>query len=177
MATPSKRTPARGGAKLAVKSKVREKERPTEKTIPAAFTDTAWLASVRETLLQRRTALTNVVQSNREQLASNEGDPADIADRASNGFEDELTAGLLSLEANQLEEIDAALQRVDRGTYGICLTCEKPIPRKRLEILPFAKRCLKCEGDKERASKLYGPKGDEEEEAVSTPEEEEPEAD
>src|SRR5215470_18676404 len=104
-----------------------------------------WLDGIRHALLQRRTQINSVVQANQSQLAANEGDPSDIADRASDGFEDELTAGLLSIEAAQLEEVDEEIGRMDAGTYGLCLRCGKPIPRKRLEILPFAKRCLKCE--------------------------------
>ncbi|MFO0972760.1 MAG: TraR/DksA C4-type zinc finger protein [Phycisphaerae bacterium] len=136
---------------------------------PLTAADRAWLDNMRQTLLQRRAQLTNVVQSNREQLAANEGDPADIADRASEGFEDELTAGLLSLEVAALDEVDAALERIDKGDYGACVTCGKPISRKRLEILPFAKRCLKCEDEKERAIPLNAAAdqdGEDEEEAA-----------
>ena len=42
-------------------------------------------------------------------------------------------------------EIDAALERLEAGTYGICLRCEKPIPAERLEILPYAGRCVGCQ--------------------------------
>ncbi len=117
----------------------------------AATFDKEFLDGIRSALLQRRLSINNVVRSGRDQLASNDGDPSDIADRASDGFEDELTAGLLSIEAAQLDEVEEALARLDSSIYGACATCGKPIPRKRLEILPFAKRCLKCEGDKERS--------------------------
>lgn len=126
---------------------------PPKATIAASVAtfDKEFLDGIRSALLQRRSSINNVVRSGRDQLAANEGDPSDIADRASDGFEDELTAGLLSIEAAQLDEVEEALARLDAGAYGACATCGKPIPRKRLEILPFAKRCLKCEGDKERA--------------------------
>jgi DnaK suppressor protein len=41
-------------------------------------------------------------------------------------------------------EIDAALSRVDAGTYGLCEACAKPIPRARLEALPEATLCVAC---------------------------------
>ncbi|MQY11796.1 RNA polymerase-binding transcription factor DksA [Streptomyces sp. RB5] len=43
-----------------------------------------------------------------------------------------------------LEEIDEAVARIDRGTYGTCLGCEKPVPAERLEILPYARFCVTC---------------------------------
>ena len=44
-----------------------------------------------------------------------------------------------------LEEIDAALKRLDDGTYGICVDCSGPIASERLEALPTAARCLQCQ--------------------------------
>src|SRR5262249_12706010 len=108
------------------------------------------IAQMRDALLRRRQAMLSVVRSNRDQLAEAPRNYADIRDRASEGFEDELAAGLLAIESAQLDEIENALERIDKGEYGLCLDCGKPIPRKRLEILPFAKRCLVCEGQKER---------------------------
>lgn len=43
-----------------------------------------------------------------------------------------------------LEEIDAALERLDAGDYGTCPRCGKPIPAERLEILPYARCCVGC---------------------------------
>ncbi|MBM7808245.1 DnaK suppressor protein [Geodermatophilus bullaregiensis] len=43
-----------------------------------------------------------------------------------------------------LEEIDAALDRLDAGTYGTCVHCGSAIPRERLEFRPFAAGCVSC---------------------------------
>ena len=43
-----------------------------------------------------------------------------------------------------LEEIDAALARVDAGTYGRCTGCDAAIPEERLELRPFARTCVAC---------------------------------
>lgn len=125
-----------------------------------------WLNEMHEALLRRREQLASVVRSNQGQLAEARKNHADIGDRAAEGFEDELAAGLLSIESAQLDQIEEALSRMDKGTYGVCIECEKPIPRRRLEILPFAKRCLACEGEKERQRRSYRP-GEEEEEEES----------
>lgn len=45
---------------------------------------------------------------------------------------------------NTLEEIDASLQDIRNGNYGICDSCEKDIHSERLEIIPYAKTCIEC---------------------------------
>jgi DnaK suppressor protein len=49
-----------------------------------------------------------------------------------------------ALQGN-LEEIDAALARLGDGTYGLCEDCRKPVPEGRLEIIPYARRCVGCQ--------------------------------
>jgi len=49
-----------------------------------------------------------------------------------------------------LEEIDAALQRLDDGTYGSCSGCTTPIPPERLEAVPAATLCMPCQQRHER---------------------------
>jgi len=44
----------------------------------------------------------------------------------------------------QLDEVTAALGKVDEGTYGICDSCHKPITKKRLAVLPWATLCKEC---------------------------------
>ncbi|WP_369132086.1 TraR/DksA family transcriptional regulator [Modestobacter sp. I12A-02662] len=44
-----------------------------------------------------------------------------------------------------IEEIDAALARLDAGTYGRCVHCDSPIPLERLEFRPFAAGCVSCQ--------------------------------
>ncbi|RSN66796.1 MULTISPECIES: TraR/DksA family transcriptional regulator [Actinomadura] len=45
-----------------------------------------------------------------------------------------------------LAEIDGALRRVDEGAYGRCEGCAQDIPAGRLEILPYARYCVRCQG-------------------------------
>ena len=46
--------------------------------------------------------------------------------------------------AAERAEIAAALERVDAGTYGICIVCGQPIPAARLEVRPMATTCVAC---------------------------------
>lgn len=73
-------------------------------------------------------------------LAIGSGDH--IADSASETYMRELDEGLEENAEHLLAEIDAALTRIDDGTYGLCATCGKPIPSERLEAVPYATLCI-----------------------------------
>lgn len=141
---------AKPAAKVASKRPASRDGRDSREALERTDLNQEWVSQMREALLRRRQSMISLVRSNRDQLAEAPRNYADIGDRASEGFEDELAAGLLSIESAQLDEIEGALERLDKGRYGMCVDCGKPIPRKRLEILPFAKRCLACEGLRER---------------------------
>lgn len=47
-------------------------------------------------------------------------------------------------EEHLLGSIDAALKRIEDGTYGICTNCGRPISEERLEALPWAELCIDC---------------------------------
>ena len=63
-------------------------------------------------------------------------------DTASATFERELDEGLEEGAQNTLRDIDAALKRIENGTYGICEICGKPIGVERLRAIPWATRCI-----------------------------------
>ena len=52
--------------------------------------------------------------------------------------------GLAEAAASELTQIDAALARLDAGSYGICASCGRAIPDARLEVRPFATHCVTC---------------------------------
>jgi len=68
-----------------------------------------------------------------------------MADMATDNFDREFTLGLATNEQQSLNMIDAALRRIDDGTYGNCETCSKPISQKRLLAVPHASLCIKCQ--------------------------------
>ena len=61
-------------------------------------------------------------------------------------YEREFTLGLQENEEHTLEEIAAALGRIEQGTFGHCEGCRKAIPRDRLHALPYARYCVGCAG-------------------------------
>ncbi len=59
---------------------------------------------------------------------------------------------LLRAMEKRLDSIDAALESIEKGTYGICERCGNPIDPARLEVFPEARLCLKCQEEIERSS-------------------------
>lgn len=59
-------------------------------------------------------------------------------------LERELAAAAAARAREATEEIDAALARLDAGTYGICESCGAPIPVERLEAIPHVRLCVAC---------------------------------
>lgn len=51
----------------------------------------------------------------------------------------------LDQKAKLARELRTALHKIDEGTYGICEECEDPIAPRRLDALPFAKLCVRCQ--------------------------------
>jgi RNA polymerase-binding protein DksA len=70
--------------------------------------------------------------------------PIHMADLGSDNFEQEFTLSLLENGEQHLQEIGAALERIDQGRFGVCEDCAKPIPKARLDALPFTRYCVEC---------------------------------
>ena len=70
--------------------------------------------------------------------------PLHMADLGTDNFEQEFTLGLMQNQAQALKEIDDALERVRRGTFGRCEECHKEVPRARLRALPYTRHCVDC---------------------------------
>ena len=66
-------------------------------------------------------------------------------DQAQLSHDEFISLRLNSLDYVQLRLIEEALDRIEAGDYGICLSCEEPIPSKRLQALPWAKYCVSCQ--------------------------------
>ena len=67
-----------------------------------------------------------------------------LMDNAAVTLEQELDETLEENSSNVLAEIDAALERIEAGTYGTCANCGEEIPTERLEALPYATLCIDC---------------------------------
>ena len=71
--------------------------------------------------------------------------PIHMADVGSDNFEQEFTLSLMENDETTLEQIEAALERIEDGEYGQCTECGKKIPKARLNAVPHARFCVDCQ--------------------------------
>jgi RNA polymerase-binding protein DksA len=102
------------------------------------------LADERELALARLTALTDefdsVVAASRDTNADDEHDP----EGATIAFERTQVEALVRQAREHLAEVDAAVERLRSGSYGVCERCGGAISPARLEARPTARRCIDC---------------------------------
>ena len=107
---------------------------------------------------ERRRVQDAISYLHEETPGSLEDETEEIVGNSDNHLGDTATATLdreidYSLEENSgqvLRAIDAALQRIEDGTFGICETCGQPISEERLEAIPYATQCIDCRRKGER---------------------------
>jgi RNA polymerase-binding protein DksA len=99
---------------------------------------------------KRNEILGNVTSMEFETFRRDRGDlsnmPTHMADFGTDSYEIDNILGLMDSERKILIEIDEALDRIENGTYGICEINGEPIPKARLEAIPWARYCIKCAG-------------------------------
>jgi len=71
--------------------------------------------------------------------------PSDEGDLSQQSHEEWIFLNRNTLDMKLLREVQAALRRVQQGTYGVCAACGEPISAKRLEAVPWAKFCVQCQ--------------------------------
>jgi RNA polymerase-binding protein DksA len=118
-------------------------DRKTEKAEKAVSLSKSDLQYFRNLLLEKRREILGDVGSMESEAfkgGSNLSNmPIHMADVGTDNFEQEFTLGLIESERQILREIQDALARVDDGSFGVCQGTGKPIPRVRLEAVPWAK--------------------------------------
>jgi DnaK suppressor protein len=105
----------------------------------------------RDKLLDRRESLVGQVQQaelyTRERDAEATQDPADMA---ANAYTKELLVSMSDNDRQLLNLIDEALERMEDSGYGKCVRCGQALPEKRLEAVPWARHCVRCQDLQER---------------------------
>jgi DnaK suppressor protein len=115
------------------------------------------ISHFKELLLKHRQQIMNVGLLNKsEDLHVAEEDLSDETDLASSLIQQQLTCTIRDREYAKLRRIDAALDRIEEGTFGHCEECEEEIGMKRLENQPWAELCITHAEEKEREeSQIY----------------------
>jgi DnaK suppressor protein len=114
----------------------------------------------RGALLERRRQVVEAIEylhkENRGSLEEETGDlvaggpDQHLADIATETVDREIDYTLEEHDERLLGEIDAALKRIEDGTYGICVNCGAQISPERLEAMPWATLCIDCKRKEER---------------------------
>ncbi len=78
-------------------------------------------------------------------VAARLGEPLDEGDLSHQSHEEWIFLNRNSLDAALLREIHGALRRIEQGTYGVCEECQEQISPKRLDAIPWARNCVKCQ--------------------------------
>lgn len=106
------------------------------------------LATIRKSLESERADLQAQLDSlsvEKQDEQSDDGDGGNISDEAADLMIRERNMALSSNAHDLLEQVNAALVRLDAGVYGICARCDEEISTERLEVLPYATMCVRCQ--------------------------------
>ncbi len=139
-------------AKAAVKSKPGAAAPAKKKAGPA---DTGALnrqevAEIAEELARMKTAITKNVED-KKNLDLLEPEVGDSIDQATQSLDKEILFELSDNERKMLRDIEAALRKMEKGTYGLCEHCKKVIEKRRIKALPSARYCMICQSGSEKS--------------------------
>lgn len=100
---------------------------------------------LKQVLIERKELLTSNINDSRESINSLKStecnDEYDYAEVSSDSFKEGIIA---NQQLAELKEIEEALKRIEKGTYGTCEMCDESIAIGRLRAKPFAKFCTPC---------------------------------
>ncbi|RXJ90280.1 molecular chaperone DnaK suppressor DksA [Arcobacter sp. CECT 8983] len=103
------------------------------------------IEELKNILVERRDLITQNIQGSRDSIDSLKNsecnDEYDYAEVSSDSFKEGIIA---NQQIKELKEIEDALKRIEKGTYGTCEMCDESIAIGRLRAKPFAKYCTPC---------------------------------
>ncbi len=103
------------------------------------------MTSLKERLLARKERIEkNISEAMNEMSAMRAQDPKDEGDHASLAVGADIDAAIMDQQQKELNEIKLALDKMEKGTYGICELCEDYISIERLNVKPYARYCIAC---------------------------------
>jgi DnaK suppressor protein len=114
------------------------------------------ILKLRDLLVTRRDALRKALAGDLSLLKQlREQTGGDVIDAALDAAQDEISSQLAEVESRELANIERALLRIRKGSYGECEACGNKIPLARLNALPYATSCIECQ----RAAETSGGAG------------------
>lgn len=117
-----------------------------------SIVDDVQITSAREELLSERDDLLATLAQCRSTADGERPDAPDgmgETEHLSHAEQVELTSRVASMTEEALANVEAALERIEAGTYGTCVGCGGPVGEARLEAIPAAALCVECQGTRE----------------------------
>ena len=112
------------------------------------------LAAIKIRLLEERDQILQSVRSNYfDDIIKDPEEFKSEDDASSSNAINYITAKLGSRQYGYLKKVEAALKRLDKGNFGICLDCEDTLSEKRLLTRPAAEFCIECQTDRENTKR------------------------
>ena len=109
------------------------------------------IKTFKERLVQKKHEILEAYNKNKTYGKEADEDGAqDIADKASNSYTKEFLFSLSNTERDVLQLVDEALGRIGDRSFGVCVSCEDEMDKKRLEAIPWAKHCIACQQKQEQ---------------------------
>jgi DnaK suppressor protein len=104
---------------------------------------------LKQMLEDRRGEIQDKLRSLRETLPAEVAEVKDTEEQSVADFVQEVDFALMQMKSDTLSKIDQAIQRLERGAYGVCIACTGDITAARLKALPFADLCRGCQEQEE----------------------------
>ncbi len=104
---------------------------------------------------KRESVLENAKKTLTDSMVLDPNDLPDEMDLASSEALQSFEFRLRGREKAHLTKLNLALRKIEDGSFGVCVECEEPINKKRLEARPETQLCIRCKEDQERDEKVY----------------------
>jgi len=112
------------------------------------------LLKMKENIIHDIKNMSSVDSGAKDASVDASGHALHMADVATDMYDREFNLGLASKDRELLHKIDAALQRIEEGTYGICMGTGKAITQARLKAIPYAEYCLSHQEELENSGEI-----------------------
>jgi DnaK suppressor protein len=112
--------------------------------------------TIREHLATRLDYLQGLLNGSAIRLKADAGNYPDLLDRAATEHERAVELTIRQRDSQEIKAIEAALQRIEKGQFGICIHCGEEIAQKRLLLSPMSRLCTSCKAELEKKQRRQG---------------------
>ncbi|MBK1854680.1 TraR/DksA family transcriptional regulator [Verrucomicrobiaceae bacterium 5K15] len=149
-----KKSPAKAKKAAAVKPETKKPVQPAQPKEPVKLTGFAKkqyqrLLDLRDSIMDAMNGITTDTLKNTDGMETG-GGGMHTGDAGSDAYDRDFALNLLAKEQDSLSEIEQAIERAERGVYGICEMSGERIPNERLEAIPFARYTVRCQEEWEK---------------------------